>query len=885
MPTQCPPILTCFKRRRRSAPSPSLPPIPPAPALAPVSTTASASASPSPPRSRSRSPSSFGSLSLRRFNLSLRRRSSSRSRSPTPTSTTDDDTASSTARAKRRALAHQRQQLWYETVARDARAEGLYTAVRRHAAQFAHEAYYRPAQLDAFVHGCLTKSPQPADPHRPLTPASPSPSQVDDTKDEQQKDKQAHQYSARTKIVRVSSGAVAGVMERDGTPVRVVRSLGERAGRVAHAFEARTAHGVQSVVRFAVQSGYRIVLLPPSSSSSSSSSSTSSSAMLASPPHLSATDAAAPPDVVTLALDKRSDEFRRVDRTRRELRVGACVGVSQLRAWARARGWAVPLRPDGRAIDPAAVTAVHVVNCRGERQTLLHNHNPSDSAPSLALLHSVCVVVATAVSLRPLRAARAVPQRVDALLAVPPYRLAAVSPSFAARYYEDDDDTTLSSFDDDAENAEDLVTEDEYKRACVSFGAKCAAHDMLTFTWLPLHHDVWECCWSFSRPPTRLDPLTPSSPTTPSSSTSVPVAVPIPIQTRSSTARRRRAKHAAFVRLLAPHAPLAGRLSQRQCTVLPGALAMDALPDGDVLQACNMDARFALRDAVDPHAAGRPRVLDVFCHIPCAVHGQPDYSVCQRIWWAAVNAAYAALPAVPLRAALEMVICRAPAVRTRDSDRRKGNRKGKEKEKEKAEEKETELRREAVSLGRIEQRSAHAHTLPPLPHAHSMPHLSLQREVDTHKRSEDEGDEEEEQEEQEKEDDEEDEDEEDEDEGEQTCWVSMRSATSTAKDEVQWRRFVRGVLDACAAMRHPVTGVPLRLTRSGDVDVDDGQEEGEGEEEGQQQQLEMVCGQGGYSLDEARCVFASAADLAAGAGEGGGGKADGAAVKLAPESS
>lgn len=49
------------------------------------------------------------------------------------------------------------------------------------------------------------------------------------------------------------------------------------------------------------------------------------------------------------------------------------------------------------------------------------------------------------------------------LFALAPYQLTAVSPSFAAQNYEDDNDMMQSSLEEDSENAQDLVTEDEYK--------------------------------------------------------------------------------------------------------------------------------------------------------------------------------------------------------------------------------------------------------------------------------------------------------------------------------------------------------------------------------------------------------------------------------------
>lgn len=520
---------------------------------------------------------------------------------------------------------------WAERVLEDVQTSGLTIAFKRHVELLSREALVQPARLCAHLERWVQADP---DALQALMEATPP--RVD-----------ANWAAAPIQTERRPDAPVSAVVEGNGSNVPVFRDelFKNWAATVAHVpaytFAPCTRVGVMNVVRFALREGLRvrvtgarhtwselygasgdvIISMIPVTTTATVATGTAM-------PNSSAASPLFPPrgetelQRVRLEAITQHADGRRVAR----VRVGAAATAHHLRTWALAEDggnwrWMLSAWPalasatsagctqamcHGTGLAHASVAdlvvEVELVNCRGELQTIRDATQLRAVSGSFGLLG---VVVSQVFLLDPMKLVNLLPLKKHVMLAVPPFCREDISPCV------------------DIADREGLFSEDMLYQARLRFESDCRKFHS-EWWWFPLQRDCWVNCWDVAKN-TGAKPRFPDTQQ---------------VATQSMQAALARVFEISVLRLLPPqwHAELLG------------FAAMRALPGGELLRS-NVPDALQLRRASHRMPV---RCCQMEIEIPARLDGTPDFSVCQKAWWMAINAVYDALPSMPLRTAVEM---------------------------------------------------------------------------------------------------------------------------------------------------------------------------------------------------------------------------------------
>lgn len=564
--------------------------------------------------------------------------------------------------------------VWARCVLDDVCTVGFTFAFKRHISRLSREAYLNPTRLvwhldrwllaDPSAAAVMQQPPPPSSsissspvlpyqpsvllspmPLQPPTPPTPPPLQPQPQTQTQPPPRvDANWACAPVQTDRRPDAPVPGVVEADGTPVTVYRSelFKNWAATVAHlpayTFVPRTRRGVLNIVQFALTEGLRVRVAGARHSWGELYGGDNDIIISMAP--VAAAEAAVRAAGSSTIRSQMANELRRIqlvdvgDQSQGDhnayvarVRVGAAATADDIRQWALAEGaaggnwrWMLSAWPSVAAATSAGctqtlsygsglkhgsvadlVSEVEIVNCKGELQTIRDATQIRAVAGSFGLLG---VVVSQVIRFDRLLLANVLPRKRPIMFAVPPFSRDDVSPGVPVV---------------------GALSEDDLYRARLRFDLECTK-SYTEWCWFPFEPHCWVNCWDFAR-------ASDARPRLPDTVARVPQDL-----------------HAALARLF--------EVSALRClpplwhTELLGFAAMHSLPSDEVFRVCAPDALLLRRGT-----HGMPiRSCEVAIEIPPRVDGTPDFSICQKAWWVAINAIHDALPNVPLRVAVEMRI-------------------------------------------------------------------------------------------------------------------------------------------------------------------------------------------------------------------------------------
>jgi hypothetical protein len=446
------------------------------------------------------------------------------------------------------------------------------------------------------------------------------------------------------RTLRVPDAAIPGVVESSGSGVKVYRrelfrNWGHTVAQAPeYTFVPRTRVGVVNVVRFAARKGLRVRAAGARHSWNDVFGGSCPGEVLVSMMEIGAavplsdfgSPESNPQDCELNAIAVEDEEVVGADGVvRARVRVGAAATMEHFRSWAlREDGgrwqWMLPSLPvlveatsagltqmmchgAGRRHGSVSdyVVEVEVVNCKGDIQVVRDPEALKAVAGGFGLLG---VVLSQVFLVEPMKIARLFPRKVPTLLAVPPV--------------EAGDVPAQGDFKVDHAPAELAAALDAFVVDCDAFYSE--------WIWFAFQEECWVNVWDVedkfdgSRPPEYLSDFE--------------------IGLQSLQLAITHLFEVALLRLLP---------AEVQARLL-AALAMNVLPAGELIRTGVPDALHFQRGIHEL----RVRNIELEIRIPRGADGKPNFSVCQKAWWSAVDAIYAQRREnkAPVRFGLEMRI-------------------------------------------------------------------------------------------------------------------------------------------------------------------------------------------------------------------------------------
>lgn len=448
-------------------------------------------------------------------------------------------------------------------------------------------------------------------------------------------------FGGRKEVLRIPDKEVDGVIEDGGKSVKVYRNeLFTNWGRTQKAvplytFVPVTRVGVVNAVRFAARESLKVRAAGTRHSWSDLFG--GDGGVLISFVEL---DAAVPrTDLGVAAANPADNELEKIvfegeevgedGVVRGRVRVGAAATSEHIRAWSLSENgghwrWMLPALPVLTAITSAGVTQpichgagrrhpscsdfvmeVEVVNCKGEVQVLKERELIRSASGGLGLFG---VVLSQVFLMEPLKIAVLSPRRIPTQLAVPPV---------PGERMPEQNDFQVNYGKEDLERARE-----RFVKECDGFYSE--------WFWFPFQEDCWVNVWNVEdngdgkKPPEYL------------------------------SEKEVVGQNAQLALLSALETTLMRLIPAVLQTRLLAALTMAVLPAGVVERIGVPDALHFQRGI---HQL-RVRDIELEIEIPSGEGGKPDFSICQRAWWAAINAIYEyeRRGKAPVRVALEMRI-------------------------------------------------------------------------------------------------------------------------------------------------------------------------------------------------------------------------------------